>query len=84
MVIPSFKKLRSPQVSAGKIADLLEKHIGSVDNETRCIEALDQIQFIKDKKIRDADQVIALLLPSATPCERIRELISMIRGQLTL
>lgn len=85
MAIPVLKKLRSHRLSSGKAADLLEKHIGRDTNEVRCIEALEAIPRMKSEQIRDAAQVLNLILPSdATPCERIRAVILQIRVDLNL
>lgn len=83
MVNPVLKKLRSSRISAGEIATLLEKHIGSDSNEANCVQALEALQRIPNQQIRNAVLVLNLLLKSdAPPSERIRAVIGQIRSDV--
>jgi hypothetical protein len=81
MVNSVLRKLRGPRVDFDEAASLLEKHIGDGANEQHCIDAIETIWRMRNKRIQGLARTVDLLQPrSATHCDRVRALISQLRG----
>ena len=76
-----LKKIVSQQADPAEIANLLEKHLGTEDNEYWCDRAIVAIRNIRIIECRSACLRTIRLLGSDYPsCQTIRTLIVMLRS----
>lgn len=77
-----LRKLGSKHLSAGQIADLLEKHIGDDSNEVHCQAALDAIRRIRDHEMNSLAHLISVLQTANDQgaCEVVRQIVAALRA----